>query len=76
APTNYGSPRSSFQSLNLTASVSNVRIMESDVDAAPWRDELTTVLPDIKDGYMAIPQEPGWGCDLDEAALKKYAYTG
>jgi L-alanine-DL-glutamate epimerase-like enolase superfamily enzyme len=50
--------------------------MESDVDAAPWRDELTTVLPDIKDGYMAIPQEPGWGCDLDEAALKKYAYTG
>ena len=76
APHNYGSHLSSFQSLNLTASVSNVRIMESDVDAAPWRDELTTVLPEIKDGYMAIPQEPGWGCDLDEAALKKYAFNG
>jgi L-alanine-DL-glutamate epimerase-like enolase superfamily enzyme len=25
---------------------------------------------------MAIPQTPGWGCDLDEDALKKYAYTG
>ncbi|MDA1257599.1 MAG: mandelate racemase/muconate lactonizing enzyme family protein [Chloroflexi bacterium] len=76
APHNYGSHMSTFQSLNLTASVSNVRIMESDVDAAPWRDELTTVLPDIKDGYMAIPQTPGWGSDLDEAALKQYAYTG
>ena len=76
APHNYGSHLSSFQSLNLTAAVSNVRIMESDVDSAPWRDELTTVLPDIKDGYMDIPQEPGWGCDLDESALKKHAYTG
>lgn len=76
APHNLGSHLSTFQGLNLSAAVSNVRIMESDVDAPPWRDELTTVLPDIKDGYMAIPQQPGWGCDLDEAALKKYAYTG
>jgi len=74
APHNFGSQLSTFQSLHLTAAVSNVRIMETDVDSAPWRDELTTVLPEIKDGYMAIPQGPGWGCDLDEAALKKHAF--
>ncbi len=76
APHNYNSQLSSFQSLNLAASVSNVRIMESDVDSAPWRDEITTEVPEIKDGFMTIPTGPGWGCDLDEAAAKKYAFAG
>ncbi len=76
APHNYNSQLSSFQSLNLAASVSNVRIMESDVDSAPWRDEMTTAVPEIKDGYMTIPTGLGWGCDLDEAAAKKYAFVG
>ena len=76
APHNYNSHLSSFQSLNLTASVSNVRIMESDVDSAPWRDEITTEIPDLENGYMKIPSKPGWGCDLDERAAKKFAYEG
>ena len=76
APHNYNSHLSSFQSLNLTAAVSNVRIMESDVDSAPWRDELTTVVPEIENGWMAIPTAPGWGCDLDEDAARRYAYDG
>ena len=76
APHNYNSHFSSFQSLNLAASVSNVRIMESDVDSAPWRDEITTGAPEIKDGFMVIPTRPGWGYDLDEEAAKKYAFEG
>ena len=76
APHNYNSHLSSFQSLNLTAAVSNVRIMESDVDSAPWRDELTTELPEIENGWMTIPTKPGWGCDLDENAARKYAWEG
>ena len=76
APHNYNSHLSSFQSLNLAASVSNVRIMESDVDSAPWRDEITTQVPEVKDGFMTIPTAPGWGCDLDEEAAKKYAFEG
>jgi L-alanine-DL-glutamate epimerase-like enolase superfamily enzyme len=76
APHNYNSHLSSFQSLNLTAAVSNVRIMESDVDSAPWRDEITTNVPEIKDGFMTIPTAPGWGTELDEAAAKKYEFKG
>ena len=76
APHNYNSHLSSFQSLNLTAAVSNVRIMESDVDSAPWRDELTTEVPEIVDGWMTVPIAPGWGCDLNEDAARKYAWTG
>jgi L-alanine-DL-glutamate epimerase-like enolase superfamily enzyme len=56
--------------------IPNVRIMETDIDSSPWRDELTTTLPELKDGFMTIPTGPGWGCDLDEVAAKKYVYEG
>ncbi len=54
APHNYNGHLSSFQALNFVASVSNVKMMESDPDAVPIRDELFTVLPEIKDGQMTI----------------------
>ncbi|MEX0763170.1 MAG: mandelate racemase/muconate lactonizing enzyme family protein [Dehalococcoidia bacterium] len=76
APHNYNGHLSTFQSLNLTASVSNVRIMESDPLQAEWRDELFTNLPEIENSHMKIPQGPGWGTDLDEDAAMKYAYEG
>jgi galactonate dehydratase len=76
APHNYNGHLSTFQSLNLCASVSNVKIMESDPEHTPWRDELVTVLPEIKAGVMHIPTGPGWGTDLNEAALRKHAWKG
>ena len=76
APHNYNGHLSTFQSLNLCASVSNVKIMESDPEHTPWRDELVTVLPEIKDGTMRIPTGPGWGTDLNEVALRKHAWKG
>ena len=76
APHNYNSHLSSFQTLHLTAAVSNVKIMESDVDSAPWRDEITTTTPEIENGEMTIPTQPGWGCELNEAAARRYAYDG
>ncbi len=74
APHNFNGHLSSFQSLNLTAAVSNVRIMESDPDAPPWRDDLFTKLPEISGGHMTIPTEPGWGTELneDEARRRKW----
>ena len=76
APHNYNGHLSTFQSLNLCASVSNVRIMESDPEQTPYRDELFTALPEIKDGRMKIPTAPGWGTELNEKAAKKYAWPG
>jgi L-alanine-DL-glutamate epimerase-like enolase superfamily enzyme len=76
APHNYNSHLSTFQSIHLAAAVSNVKIMEYDVDSVPIRDELATALPSIEDGHMTVPRAPGWGCDLDEAAARRYAYDG
>jgi L-alanine-DL-glutamate epimerase-like enolase superfamily enzyme len=39
----------------------------------PWRDELFTNLPEIKNGVMKIPTGPGWGTDVIETAARKYA---
>ena len=77
APHNYNGHLSTFQALNLCASVSNVKIMESDPDAVPGRDELFTVRrPQIVDGHMTVPTAPGWGTELNEAAARKRAWTG
>ena len=76
APHNYNGHLSTFQSLNLCASVSNVRIMESDPEQTPYRDELFTALPEIASGHMKIPTAPGWGTELNEKAAKKYEWTG
>jgi len=75
APHNPASELASFQSVQLCASVSNVRIMESDPEGVPWRFELFTELPEVIDSYMTVPTIPGWGCDLNEDALKKYAWN-
>ena len=56
--------------------MSNVKIMESDPDAVPLRDELFTVLPEIKDGQMTIPTRPGWGTELNEKTARAHAWSG
>lgn len=76
APHNYNSHLSNFQTMNMCASINNVRISESDPVQAPWREELFTVLPEVNNGMMKIPTGPGWGTDLREDMAKKYAWTG
>ena len=75
APHNPASELASFQSVHLCASVSNVRIMESDPEGVPWRFELFTERPEVINSYMTVPTSPGWGCDLVEDAARKYAWN-
>ncbi len=76
APHNYYSHLATFISASLCAVLPNVRIMEMDVDDVPWKDELTTVSPEIVDGYMKTPTGPGWGTKLNEEALLVHAWEG
>ena len=76
APHNYYSHMSTFISASLCAVLPNVRIMEIDIDDVPWKDDLVTDQPKIVDGYMTIPDSPGWGADLIEEELIKHAWAG
>ena len=72
APHNYYGNLSDFISLTFAATIPNLRIMETDLDAVPWRHELYTHAPEIVDGAMLLPDRPGWGTDINEAAVKAH----
>jgi L-alanine-DL-glutamate epimerase-like enolase superfamily enzyme len=74
APHNYYSHLSTLHSAHLCASVTNVRIMEIDIDDVPWKDELVDRPPVIERGELVIPTRPGWGANLDEAVARKHRW--
>jgi L-alanine-DL-glutamate epimerase-like enolase superfamily enzyme len=50
--------------------------MEIDPDVVPWQHDLFTVKPTIKDGYMLVPEGPGWGTEVNEAAVRTHPPKG
>ena len=69
APHNYYGHLSTLMSAHLCAVAPNFRLMEIDIDDVPWKDELVTRPPEIRDGELLLPTGPGWGAEVDEAAL-------
>jgi galactonate dehydratase len=72
APHNFYSHLATLMSMHLCAIAPNVRIMEFDVDQPPWMDDLVTVQPTIKDGYLYLPDGPGWGTEVNEEAVRAH----
>ncbi|MBS0541227.1 MAG: mandelate racemase/muconate lactonizing enzyme family protein [Proteobacteria bacterium] len=72
APHNFYGHLASVISAHFCAAVPNFRIMETDIDSVPWRDEIVTNPPTIENGDFLLPKGPGWGMDINEAALKKH----
>ena len=35
-------------------------------------DDLVTERPRIKDGYLTLPTGPGWGTEVNEAAVRAH----
>ena len=61
APHNYYSHLADLHSLHLCAVLPNVRIMEIDIDDVPWKAELVTRPPAIKDGHIFVSDAPRLG---------------
>jgi len=57
---------------HFAAAVPNLRIMEIDIDRLAWDDELFDVPPKIENGYLVLPDTPGWGIAPNEEALKAH----
>ncbi len=72
APHNFYGHLSSIMSAHFCAAVPNFRIMETDVDAVPWRDELVDIPPVIENGEFVLSGKPGWGVEVNEAAIKRH----
>jgi galactonate dehydratase len=70
APHNFYGHLCSAISATFSAIVPNFRVMEIDIDSAPWRDEFYTTVPTIEDGEFILPSGPGWGIDVNEKAVR------
>lgn len=70
APHNFYGHLCSAISATFSALVPNFRVMEVDIDSAPWRDEFYTAVPRIENGEMILPDGPGWGIDVNEQAVR------
>ena len=73
APHNFYGHLCTAISAHLCAAVPNFRIMEIDIDSVSWRDEFVTAPPVIEGGELVLPTGPGWGIDVNEAAVRKRA---
>lgn len=69
APHNFYGHLATMMNAHFAAAVPNLRIVETDIDRIVWDDQLFSHVPVIEDGYLVIPDRPGWGTEPVEAEM-------
>lgn len=72
APHNFYGHLCTMMNAHFAAAVPNLRIMETDIDRIAWDHEVFTHVPEIVDGYLVMPDRPGWGTEPDEEAIRAH----
>jgi galactonate dehydratase len=73
APHNCYSPLATMMSAAFCAVAPNLALMEIDVDGVAWENSFVTKPPVIRDGYLEVPEGPGWGTEINEDAVRAHA---
>lgn len=63
-------------SLHLAAALEVSTVMELDYTYNPLRAELLHESLEVRNGFMAPSDEPGLGVEVNEEALRKFAFSG
>jgi galactonate dehydratase len=72
APHNPLGPLATLVNIHFAASTPNFVILEYHPDdTSPRKDLVKGETIVVKDGYLAIPDKPGWGYEMDEEAFKR-----
>jgi galactonate dehydratase len=74
APHNASGPIGTAAAVQLDACIPNFLIQEFFVAQAPWIDEVVAGGPRVVDGEIAVPDRPGLGVELDEAAALAHPF--
>jgi galactonate dehydratase len=70
------SPFCTAMNAHLHASIPNFLIHENfDDNMEPWTWDLLHGVPRVKDGYITVPDAPGWGVELNEDEAVKHPYS-
>ena len=63
-------------SVHLAAALKDCIVMELDYTYNPLREELLREPFKVSNGYLIPPEKPGLGIELNEEALKSFAFSG
>jgi galactonate dehydratase len=67
APHSPAGPVSTMAGVHLSASIANFLVLEYAFGEVDWRGGLIRPAERVEDGYIAVPDSPGLGIELDEA---------
>ncbi len=73
-PHNPSGPVANAATLQLAACVPNFYLLETMASDVPYRGRISTESIRFEAGSMLIPDAPGLGIDIDEAAIAEYPY--
>ena len=69
------SPFCTAMNAHLHASIPNFLIQENfDDSLEPWTWDVLTGVPRVENGYLTVPDTPGWGVELNEKEAAKHPY--
>jgi L-alanine-DL-glutamate epimerase-like enolase superfamily enzyme len=74
APHNFYGPLADLMAAHFCAAVPNIEIMEIEADDVPWKYELLTHEPQLRNGRFTMPTTPGWGADINETVLAAHPW--
>ena len=73
-----GSPVGCMACVHMAATLKEMLAMENHAVDIPWWDDLVTgtAKPIVNRGYIAVPDSPGLGVELNEAVVKEHIRKG
>jgi galactonate dehydratase len=74
APHNPNGPVANVVALHFDLVTPNFLIQEDMISDVPWRFDVVTRRPEMKDGHWLPPQAPGLGVDINEAEARKHPF--
>jgi galactonate dehydratase len=75
APHNPLGPVATMVNVHLGLTTSNFLIQEVMRADVPWRNEVFSGVPEIKDGYIYPPVAPGIGVEIEEIEASKHPFV-
>lgn len=72
-----GTPVCAMASVHCAAATFNFLVLENHSVDNLWWDDMVTGLPNpiIQDGYIAVPETPGLGIDLNEEVIREHLHS-
>jgi L-alanine-DL-glutamate epimerase-like enolase superfamily enzyme len=73
-----GTPVSFMANIHCAAATENFLVLENHSFDVPWWSDIVTGMPKplMKDGFVAVPERPGLGIELNEAVIRQHLGDG